>query len=180
MEWMCVICGFDNKPRSKHCIMCGTTYQFSLEYKCEKTEMKRKRKDIKSITASKTSVSSSSSKVNVDSVAIAFDNVVGNRGEDIESGRLSTVPESNSTSSFSLPNNIFSTPEKGTSTASAAVIGNEHSSGIDSAATSSVFFSTTIPTTRNSLSGAKRREALNYRRLNQLSLRQKSARRRKM
>ena len=35
-EWMCVICGYDNKPRAKHCPMCGTSKKFTIDYKSEK------------------------------------------------------------------------------------------------------------------------------------------------
>jgi len=36
--WMCVICGFDNKPRIRHCVLCGTEAEFSATYKAEKRE----------------------------------------------------------------------------------------------------------------------------------------------
>ena len=36
--WMCVICGFDNKPRVQHCVLCGTEADFSASYKAEKRE----------------------------------------------------------------------------------------------------------------------------------------------
>lgn len=29
-EWMCIICGFDNKPRNAHCNLCGTTHEFTV------------------------------------------------------------------------------------------------------------------------------------------------------
>ncbi|RYG68405.1 hypothetical protein EON64_05245 [archaeon] len=45
LEWMCVICGFDNKPRIKHCVMCGTSHEFSLAYKANKLEKKRRRQE---------------------------------------------------------------------------------------------------------------------------------------
>lgn len=45
LEWMCVICGFDNKPRIRHCIMCGTSHEFSLAYKANKLEKKRMRQE---------------------------------------------------------------------------------------------------------------------------------------
>ncbi len=44
LEWMCIICGFDNKPRSAHCTMCGTEHTFSQDYKVRKIEEKRERK----------------------------------------------------------------------------------------------------------------------------------------
>lgn len=56
-EWMCVICGFDNKPRNKLCTLCGidntitmhfmlillllgTSHDFSKQYKSEKMNRK--------------------------------------------------------------------------------------------------------------------------------------------
>merc|ERR1711965_683668 len=36
--WMCIICGYDNKARSKDCPMCGTSRDFSMEYKTQKME----------------------------------------------------------------------------------------------------------------------------------------------
>jgi hypothetical protein len=39
--WMCIICGYDNKPRAKHCPMCGTSHEFSDEYKLQKSERER-------------------------------------------------------------------------------------------------------------------------------------------
>eukprot|EP01038_Epipyxis_sp_PR26KG_P006524 gene6524-8965_t len=112
LEWMCIICGFDNKPRNLHCTLCGTEHKFTLDYKSKKIESirhkideKKKKKEIVDIT----------------------------------------IPEeaqvnANMTTSFS-------------------------------------FFSSS---NRNTLTAEKKRDAINYRRLNQLSLRQKSARRRKM
>jgi hypothetical protein len=35
-EWMCIICGFDNKPRNTSCLMCGTSHEFSSGYKDNK------------------------------------------------------------------------------------------------------------------------------------------------
>lgn len=120
-EWMCIICGFDNHPRNKHCNMCGTEQQFSKDYKEEKkarkTEIKLRlqrehQKRLKEITIP------DDAQVNTQNI-LAF-----------------TFRKSTDSNSFGSKLKIGLTPEK-------------------------------------------RREALNYRRLNQLSLRQKSARRRK-
>ena len=46
-EWMCIVCGFDNKPRSVHCTMCGTDHAFSQDYKEKKFEKHRMRKEKK-------------------------------------------------------------------------------------------------------------------------------------
>ena len=40
--WMCIICGYDNKPRAAHCPMCGTSHEFSDDYKTQKSERQRK------------------------------------------------------------------------------------------------------------------------------------------
>jgi hypothetical protein len=42
---MCIICGFDNKPRSEHCTLCGTSHQFSTDYKTEKMTKRKMRRD---------------------------------------------------------------------------------------------------------------------------------------
>jgi hypothetical protein len=42
-EWMCIICGFDNKPLNQHCTMCGTSHEFSIEYKGKKIEQRKER-----------------------------------------------------------------------------------------------------------------------------------------
>ena len=39
--WMCIICGYDNKPRAQHCPMCGTSHEFSNDYKSYKSERQR-------------------------------------------------------------------------------------------------------------------------------------------
>ena len=39
--WMCIICGYDNKPRARHCPMCGTSHEFSDDYKSHKSERQR-------------------------------------------------------------------------------------------------------------------------------------------
>lgn len=44
-EWMCIVCGFDNKPRSVHCTMCGTEHAFSQDYKEKKIEKHRLKKE---------------------------------------------------------------------------------------------------------------------------------------
>jgi hypothetical protein len=46
-EWMCIICGFDNNSRSEHCIMCGTSHEFSDNYKSKKIEKHRLAREAK-------------------------------------------------------------------------------------------------------------------------------------
>jgi hypothetical protein len=106
-EWMCVICGFDNSKNKVHCTMCGTTQDFTSEYRIEKIKASEKRK------------------LRRKSIKIADE--------------------------AQLHENT------GHSIAAIAAL-----------------------TTRASLTTRERKEAFNYRRLNQLSIRQKSARRRKM
>lgn len=127
-EWMCIICGFDNKPRSRHCLMCGTSYQFTMDYKVEKSEQKRIRKEIKKKKLA------DMNKVTISSEALLSDATSSDQPQTTEQ-KLQT-PKKDNSYSFSA--------------------------------------------NRGSLSEAKRIEAFNYRRLNQLSLRQKIARRRKM
>lgn len=109
-EWMCVICGFDNVKSMVHCLMCGTSQDFTDEYRVEKIAQSERRK------AQRTSIK------------IAADAQLSeNTGHSI-----------------------------------------------------SALTSRGSVTTRSSLTPQERKEAFNYRRLNQLSIRQKSARRRKM
>jgi len=110
IDWMCIICGFDNKPRNSYCLMCGTAHQFSTDYKHKKSERKRLQQESKA------------AKQNLD-IKIPAE------------AQLSSV------------------------------------------STSLKYFSAS---TDPSLTVEERRKAINYRRLNQLTLRQKSARRRKM
>ena len=42
---MCIICGFDNKPRAKDCLMCGTSQSITTDYKAEKSAQKRAQKE---------------------------------------------------------------------------------------------------------------------------------------
>lgn len=106
IEWMCAICGFDNKPRKEYCDMCGTSREFTADYKTERDLYKKRRREEKKMKKD---------------IVIPSDAQIG------EASRLS----------LSSPMHPSLTPDE-------------------------------------------RREAFNYRRLNQLSLRQKGARRRKM
>lgn len=115
-DWMCIICGFDNKPRNAHCIMCGTAHEFSKDYKTKKFETKRLKKELKA----------------------AKDCVTQKPKVDVK------IPQEAQITSVSSSLKYFNSAPEGL------------------------------------LSPEKRREAMNYRRLNQLTLRQKSARRRKM
>jgi hypothetical protein len=169
-EWMCVICGFDNKPRSKHCIMCGTSYKFTMEYKVEKSEMKKKKQEAKKRSLFKNSGSPVFSRMHADS---QLDSVVINRENDINiTPRESAADNGNSSSSSSaavVPRGL-ATPTKQ----------DLERSIIASPELQAILLESVTTSARGSLSGIKRREAFNYRRLNLLSLRQKSARRRKM
>eukprot|EP00428_Durinskia_dybowskii_P074539 CAMPEP_0170414624 /NCGR_PEP_ID=MMETSP0117_2-20130122/32172_1 /TAXON_ID=400756 /ORGANISM="Durinskia baltica, Strain CSIRO CS-38" /LENGTH=182 /DNA_ID=CAMNT_0010672535 /DNA_START=361 /DNA_END=905 /DNA_ORIENTATION=+ len=121
-DWMCIICGFDNKPRNAHCIMCGTAHEFSKDYKTKKFETKRLKNELKAAKEAEESRAAKSKTTKADI----------------------PIPQDAQISSVSTSLRYFlSAPEA-------------------------------------SLTLDKRREAMNYRRLNQLTLRQKSARRRKM
>lgn len=111
-EWMCVICGFDNKPRANHCSLCGTSRQFTLDYKLDKKRYKKGKRAAAKAEAARAR----------QSITIPDD------------AQLTEAP------------------------------GSRHS----------------LSPLRSSLSASERQEAFNYRRLNQLTLRQKSARRRRM
>lgn len=117
-EWMCAICGFDNKLRNIYCIMCGTDQKFTDEYR----SIKKKKSNFNWHKSNKTK-------------QIADDNKL-----DI------IIPEEAQMTSSSVSMSL------------------------------KYFYADVDPT----LSITKRKEAINYRRLNQLNLRQKSARRRKM
>jgi hypothetical protein len=121
-EWMCIICGFDNKPRNAHCIMCGTAHEFSKDYKTKKFETKRLKKELRAARTAAEARAAEPSSVDIQ------------------------IP---------------------------------HDAQMTSVSTSLRYF-LSAPETSTALSPDKRREALNYRRLNQLTLRQKSARRRRM
>jgi hypothetical protein len=116
IEWMCTICGFDNKSRSKFCHLCGTSHEFTTDYANEKQKQKvikgkKKKKEI----------------------------IIPRDAQLLETTRFSFTSQTGAVSSSGA--------------------GSMKSPGL----------------TEN-----ERREALNYRRLNQLTLRQKGARRRKM
>ncbi len=44
-DWMCIICGFDNKNNNDNCSMCGTTHDFSVKYKTEKKREEKERRE---------------------------------------------------------------------------------------------------------------------------------------
>lgn len=54
-EWMCIVCGFDNKPRSACCVLCGTLHTFSSDYKDKEKARKRiKRERMRSLFTAST------------------------------------------------------------------------------------------------------------------------------
>lgn len=116
-EWMCIICGFDNNPKVEYCVMCGTSHQFSSDYKTEKNLIKQQKRERKKQRKEKKMQQQQQRDVDI---KIPYDAQV-----------------------------------------------------IDASIHS-------VDTLRSSLSRTQRAEVFNYRRLNHLSLRQKSARRRRM
>lgn len=123
VEWMCVICGFDNKPRVKFCNMCGTSYDFSINYNVQKDLTKQR--------------SSYSAPVKQE---------YGSGGGGGGSGGMKDIID------IVIPKDQQILEQS------------RHS----------------LTHIRSSITEEERYEALNYRRLNQLSLRQKGARRRRM
>jgi hypothetical protein len=130
VEWMCVICGFDNKPRVKFCNMCGTSYDFSINYNVQK-DLSKQRSSYSAPIKQDKGVSRSS-----------LSSGSGGGGGPGSSGMKDIV----------IPKDQQILEQS------------RHS----------------LSHIRSSLTEEERYEALNYRRLNQLSLRQKGARRRRM
>lgn len=149
LEWMCIICGFDNKPRNKDCIMCGTSHQFSMDYKTEKKEQRRQKhqKWKLSMLARKNNNRNKQSQPPPNNNAESEASLEQNNNVDIPipaDAQITTI-------SMSLRNFDAANNQQQQQSTAAAVLTHE-----------------------------QREEAINYRRLNNLTLRQKSARRRKM
>lgn len=144
-EWMCIICGFDNKPLNKFCSMCGTDHHFTLDYKekknYKKNLIKRKKLQRKMMLAK-------AKADNADS-----EDAFGDQTNSI----VIDIP---------IAEDAHIRPSIG--------ITEQLSRG------SSNTLSFSHQQRMSALSPQQRQAAINYRRLNQLSLRQKSARRRKM
>ncbi len=147
-EWMCIICGFDNKSSQSKCTMCGTNHQFSLDYKKGKLE--------RSIEQEREKVLSNS---NGSRSVVQFDLEEEEEEEEEEgSGQRSGAPER-------------------------VDLGDEEASRVSVSSVVSADLVVTMESVsplRVSFTAKEREDAFNYRRLNQLSLRQKSARRRRM
>ena len=199
LEWMCIICGFDNKPRSEYCSMCGTSHSFTLEYKSEKKEEKARAKREKEAARQQRK-----SKKDADSTpprpSLLRDDgtgeaqysplaATGTAGGDskLDAAALHKLLSSNSDASNNGPLLLEEVEEGGLTWRPSlqredAVLA--AASGVGAAAggpvTSRLSFSSPSRQSASAISFAQRQEAFNYRRLNQLSLRQKSARRRKM
>ena len=114
-EWMCVICGYDNRPRANDCPMCGTSKKFTIDYKTEKKDKYKKKLE-----------KAAKKKAADNKFNFFFNPIVMADDSNFEDSRMSHMSK------------------------------------------------------RASMSAIERLEALNYRRLNSLSLRQKGARRRRM
>jgi hypothetical protein len=134
-EWMCVICGFDNHPRNKHCNMCGTSHEFTVDYKKEKSERRKIMKEKQRIADANNRKNRKDKK----SVASVRNPIQYPFDAQISGHQV-----------MSLSASAYVTPSKNYSK-----------------------FQTLLSTEQKT-------KALNYRRINQLTLRQKSARRRKM
>lgn len=138
-EWMCVICGFDNHPRVKDCVMCGTPHEFSIRYKSDKKEVKLIKNTINEAKKQKFGPATPLKKQLISIPEEA--NIITSQVTDVTRSSISRRD--------SIRQSLIS-----------ADVSNYRESFV--------------------LSQEKKLEAMNYRRLNQLSLRQKSARRRKI
>jgi hypothetical protein len=144
-DWMCIICGFDNKTSNSKCSMCGTSHQFSISYKAGKREQRN-------------------GQVDVDQAAYNFHGEEA--GNDINPG--TSPPDT----WREVEGNEVKVPveTRGPFKTQSA----QNSMRISDAQLESV------PVSPLRTSRAAREEAFHYRRLNQLSLRQKAGRRRRM
>lgn len=182
LEWMCVICGFDNKPRSKDCTMCGTSHQFSLDYKTEKKAQREQRRKMKAISGLNAKRDTERSRVSTGAAAApksprASRNKVvsamhsdANHEANEDYNQLlesSSAEDEKSDRPIDIP-----IPQDAQITSISMSLRNfEMQNGQQTASANA---------TTNVLTHQERQEAINYRRINQLTLRQKSARRRKM
>lgn len=189
LEWMCIICGFDNKPMSSNCIMCGTSHQFSIDYKIEKkerekTKMKMKKGDMLRNPAL-IDKSNNISANNGANRTRALQNTIASIGSTSSTSSIENTiyddQKNNGVASLNRSNDIIVNAEdnkNNTESMTTADDGNNLRQLSQESVTSNL--STSFSIINRSLSQADRQEALYYRRLNQLSLRQKSARRRRM
>lgn len=182
-EWMCIICGFDNKPRNSHCTMCGTSHEFSITYKGRKIEKRRERKQQREEKKKRLEKND--------------DDLTSPLLDQVEEGNSAAVSENNQT----LANQVdvdksyhrVSTPLKSTTmrekgTFDIPIADEAQISSISlslkrfqtASADANLDSESKVSYGIEPLSLQKRQEAINFRRMNQLSLRQKSARRRRM
>eukprot|EP01031_Cornospumella_fuschlensis_P030766 gene30766-37172_t len=149
LEWMCVICGFDNKPRTKHCIMCGTSHDFSVAYKARKIEKKRQRQEKRDqqdkcrvlLGHVVTDIGNTQQDIEEKDTDVVGSSAGGTQQPVLKSERTLSLPEDTQLSSISMSLKHFRTAP---------------------------------------LTHEERSEAINFRRMNLLTMRQKSARRRKL
>jgi hypothetical protein len=149
-DWMCVICGFDNLKGNSSCTMCGTSQNFCSDYTVEKLKERERRR----AKRRRHHIAIPDDAQIHSSVAAAGLSGAGER----EGARRTGSSNSVDAAMASFIANLPATPTHESSTHSIAAL--------------------TSP--RSALTNIERQEAFNYRRLNQLSIRQKSARRRKM
>lgn len=201
VEWMCIICGFDNKPRDAYCSMCGTSHEFTTEYKSEKKEEKarakkeakqRSRKETASIANESTASGFSSPKPSAPPMSLLdggtqsplLSGMVQGSSVNSESKiNAQTLQKLLSSNSDTNHGPLLEELEEGALTwrsSSPAIVSADRDPITQQPITSRLSFSSPSRQSAVAISQAQRQEAFNYRRLNQLSLRQKSARRRKM
>jgi hypothetical protein len=154
-DWMCVICGFDNLKGNSSCTMCGTSQNFCSDYTVEKLkERERRRARRRRHHIAIPDEAQIHSTVTAAAISPGLSGtLLGERDGTMRTGNFSST-DAGASGTTNLP----VTPTHESSNHSIAAL--------------------TSP--RSALTNIERQEAFNYRRLNQLSIRQKSARRRKM
>ena len=143
-DWMCIICGFDNKMANVNCIICGTSHEFSANYKAGKREQQN-------------------GKVQTDAYNFHAD------GADQD---MTVNPISQGNEPFASP--APKQKQDREFTPDGRKLSRSGSSLNDTQ------FEALLVSSPRRTTHAEREEAFNYRRLNQLSLRQKAGRRRRM
>jgi len=174
--WMCIICGYDNKGSAKHCPMCGTSHDFSTDYKFQKNERDQARQKERDLRRAKRRSDRKADKL---ALALVASQTLGDISESGDGSHIFTASmrldhtaggeEDTSGGGSGLFVSSLLSPQGGDVTLGFedGIVGasEEADDGI---------------TNLSRLSQTDRYEAFNYRRLNTLSLRQKVARRRKM
>lgn len=183
IEWMCVICGFDNHPRSKHCNMCGTSHEFSTNYKKEKKEVKnyereKKKKNIfknlKRVQKHKPIAMPSDAAISSEEfMSIPVSTPISQRQQQLQS----QLEESSAIINPDEATGLHTEASPATSMSSTTLMASFRATLTNQVA---AIGGNSTQSRNIMLTAESRSKAFNYRRMNQLTLRQKSARRRKL